>query len=218
MWVTVNHHHPMTTPTPALFFATETAKYVCEMVADPIGADSDALMHEMPHDQARLQDSAHQDLQDAAPTQEASPPPPQGVTTAMLPTCVTHQTQTHHSDTVSPDTPRHCAPLSHHTRGQPMAGLAVAPVLPVAGTAPPRSRSDAIAVASAIASVASTPNFLPDLSNQIVADHRNMQALFLQFNKFVANCQEQWMLKVCFVNKGVQGAVRGCCIHPKVIS
>ncbi len=77
-----------------------------------------------------------------------------------------------------------------------MAGMA-APHLPAAGTAPPRSPSDAVAIARAVANVATAPNYLPDLCNQIVCDHRNMQALFLQFNKFVANCQEQWMLKVC---------------------
>lgn len=84
-----------------------------------------------------------------------------------------------------------------------MAGLAAPPSLPKGGTAPPRTRSDAIAVASAVANVATSPNYLPDLANQVVCDHRTVQALFLQFNKFLANCQEQWLLKVTMLCNGV---------------
>lgn len=156
---------------------TETTSMVAEMVAEPFGADAEAMATQMPDEQGdgapgAMRDGAHRDVA----TQR-------GPTTAMLPTYERLPLLG-------------CMVGFPPFRGQPMAGLAAAPSLPHEGAAAPRTKSDAIAVATAVANVATQPNFLPDLANQVVCDHRTVQALFLQFTKFLANCQEQWLLKV----------------------
>lgn len=70
-----------------------------------------------------------------------------------------------------------------------------APDMPHAGAQLPRTASEVVREATAVGAAALAPNYQPDLSNQLVCDHRTVQALFSQFNKFVANAQEEWMLK-----------------------